>query len=115
MSERLDLLEDGRIRLAFGDEQHTLRRPTMGEFREMRTRLDELVVEARVARADETRGPIDQTDEITEWVLTACKLLSDSGGPTMLTDALPPWFSAPELPGKLIAHWRTVPLGPGSR
>lgn len=109
MSEALDLLPDGRVRLSLEDSVITLRRPNLGELRKLRGRIDELVVEARAAR--EAGADRDQSAELLTWAVEAFAMLGDGQLPS--NDELPPWFESPELSVKLIGHWRTVPWGPG--
>lgn len=49
-----------------------------------------------------------------EWWLQVLEVLCvENGHPTSLDDALPAWMAAPELPVKVVHHWRSVPLAPG--
>lgn len=111
-AERLEYLDDGRIRYTPTDgDVITLRRPKLGELREFRTRIDELVAEAEQHRKDKDTG-LDQSADIVGWLIDAFKALGDNPLPSIV-DELPPWFEAPELPLKFLVHWRTVPTVPG--
>jgi hypothetical protein len=49
-----------------------------------------------------------------EWWLQVLEVLCvDRVYPVSLDEALPAWLAAPDLPVKVVQHWRSVPLGPG--
>jgi hypothetical protein len=136
----LDLRPDGRIVIAFESGEVTLRRPTLGQFRRWRMRLTEisedglrLVTQARAAtdaeREDETLTDADrmarrierstQQTEASEdasiaWWGEVFEALAEQPVPDV--DEWPPFLVfGEEILGLVLAHWRQVPLAPGSR
>lgn len=138
----LDLRPDGRIVIDFGENEVTLRRPTLGEFRRWRTKLSEindLTIRIRLRHRTEIEEEIAAGDAMPEeeklarraartaevddvgereatawWAEVFSALAAGDGVPD--SQEWPPFlvFGEDVLPD-VLNHWRAVPLAPGTR
>jgi hypothetical protein len=136
----LDLRRDGTVGITMPDGTEVdLRRPTLGEFRRWRMRLNELndgnrrmaaqegqaaaadaedehlSPEERIIRAGERRMAADVAAEersIDWWSEVIGTLSGEDTDP----DRWPPFLLfAPDSMARTLEHWRAVPLAPGPR
>lgn len=118
-------LDSGRVRFVMLGRTWTLRRPTLGEVKALRRRLSETAENNTAdfvsrAEADNPYTAVELFDRDQEqmigWLSAAFTTLGDKRLPTKAkeVDDLPPWFTSPQIPAKMIAHWQTVPLASGA-
>lgn len=112
--DAVELMASGQVRATINQVTHTLKRPSIGEFRLLREFLNELADAAKPADGDDKPAPADQTDELLAWQRQAFELLADRPIDTD-NDDLPAWMADPSLPAILIGHWRQVPVVRGVR
>lgn len=96
------LLADGRISLTFDGKRYVLRRPRLGEYRDLRTKFLELGT---------VQGDA-QIDAAIKWIEDAFATLSDRQLPAGLDD-WPTWLVVGMPFSEWLTHWRDVPLAPG--
>jgi hypothetical protein len=112
--DSIDLLPSGKIRAGVAGVTHTLRAPTLGEFRHLRELGTELDSE-RQARVEQSgAGYFEDFASVVAWLRAVFDELSDQALPDA-DDDLPTWFTSAELIGEMTQHWRTRPSGRGSR
>lgn len=142
-SDSVTLNSDGTISVVIGGKKATLRRPTFGEFREIREELhkinDHMLSTTRSLaddpeRADgvsdiewaRQRGDVmldrqrllrETTREFEDQTIALMRQCVEKLGNLTLPpdDELPVWLADAGLLPKFIEQWRTVPLSPGDR
>lgn len=126
----------GTVTVTIDNKPYKLRRPKLREYRYHRDEIRALSIKA-VEHLDGLRTRLDSLDETSEeyaaleaeithisrnsFELTSVPWLTavfdDLGSP--LPDDFedwPAWLAADQsIPTKIITHWRTVPLAPGSK
>lgn len=132
-----ELNKDGTITLTIANERHRLRRPKLGEFRDLRDALrqrddDRLRVIAKHPPADElAEGASDEeklehvlainarsraiNDAVQELNVAWVKLVLDTlgAGDAPESDDWPSGSDDSNFIEQLMAHWRAVPLRSG--
>jgi hypothetical protein len=137
----LDLRPDGRVVIAFVDDQQMmLRRPTLGQFRRWRTLLSEIGEDSargvaahtdatQIETADESLSETDRIklrrERLRElqnsseaafeaWWTDVFTTLAE--GPVPPSDDWPPFLVfGDSVMADVLQHWRSVPLAPGVR
>lgn len=132
MAKQLELADDGRVIIRTSAQEWVLRRPNLREFREiveLAEAADKQVTDALAAfvNPDGTPDIAAQINAVGALqvgtaetpplfgalVRTYVSMLSDEE--PMDVDDLPSWALTGAVSGRLISHWRSVPLdlGPG--
>ena len=118
-ADEINIQKSGEIRLIIDGENYHLRRPKVGELRELEEAVDQLAEQERDERAKakaEARTARSYTPEILAWWRSVIVLLAKkSDALPDDDDDLPSWLANPTLLGDLRVAWRTVPWGPGGR
>lgn len=130
MTKQLELADDGRVIIRTQTQEWVLRRPNLREFREIvelaeaadRVMAETLAgcvkddgtpdIEAQIqAVGDLQVGTADRPALFGDLIRTYVSMLSDEE--PMDVDDLPSWAVTGRVSGRLIAHWRAVPLDLG--
>lgn len=121
--DELRLLRSGRVRLSLeGDKQVLLRRPTLGQFKHLMERYEDLRSEyydfdaPRVALPNGGSRPVvrdgvDINDLGGRWFSEVVALLAPVGTPPYDHEATPSWATSSALLfARFTQHWMEVPL-----
>jgi hypothetical protein len=118
-ADEFNAQSNGKLRLIVDGENYLLRRPKIGELRELEEAITEIGAAERaelVAAAAEERAARDFTQEILAWWRRVVTLLEESGKTLPdVDDDLPAWMLNATLLGDARVVWREVPYGPGGQ
>lgn len=128
--KQLELADDGRVIIRNRTSEWILGRPTLGEYRTIVERAEaadrfyaaeiaaivdgdgKADVDAQVRRAGELQlGTADSPPLYGALVCGFIEILGDGDPPDV--DDLPSWAVSGRAVGRMIAHWRAVPLDLG--
>jgi hypothetical protein len=112
VKEGVELLPSGEVRMVVDGAALTLRRPKIGEMRDLWEALDAITAMERAAAESGETGPLVGAVETAGWWREVVATLSDGSIPDD-DDDLPVWLLSGKLIGKVLAHWREVPYLPG--
>ena len=130
----IDFASDGSVIIEWGIRNIVIPSPMIGDYRKLRNRLDELArieddlrEKWQATLADKTgkdakdRAKREQAvrEHVENWVINWLTTPLDGNGRTLLgdqgeTDSWPSWLTANTLPGRMLTHWRTLPLASGA-
>lgn len=117
--DEIDYQANGKIRLTIDGTRYNLRRPTIGQLRELEERVTEIAVEEAeeiAAAREEKRAARSFEPELLEWwALVVGSLEEKEQTLPEEADDLPAWLTNPMLIAETKAQWRTVPWGPGGK
>lgn len=126
LEDDYDLRDDGTVHLIFSGIQRTLKRPTLGEYRELVEALGEegssspgdsavkIRVDQMVAWLDKVTLSLAGEGLPRTALLnkeTGEVVLDEANNPVLIVDEkkLPSWVSGQELAVDLIRQWQTIP------
>lgn len=140
--EGVDYRASGIIDVWIEGERYRLRRPLVGQVRQLREAIDELsdesmrllakMTEAKPPKPDEDASAAEKRDFTlavnaltrdhtatiesmnADWTRSAFDLLSDKALPDSV-DAWPPWLLSGEFISGCMKHWQSGPLALGGR
>lgn len=98
---------NGKVTMVIAKEKYELRCPSIDEMEPFRESLRVMTKKQtdRAAVGDVTYDPVY---DIRDWVIDCVNAFCDH--PYAVPDnATPPWLTNGALPGRVIAHWRTIP------
>ena len=132
----IDFAQDGSVIIEWTGAKadfHTVTVPSpmIGDYRKLRNRLDELARIEDDLREKWQTAVKDKTEKdrikreqavrehVENWVINWLTTPLDGNGRTLLgdqgeTDTWPSWLTANTLPGRMLTHWRTLPLASGA-
>ena len=124
----IDFKNDGTIAIEWDGRSVVIPSPTIGDYRKLRNHLDELAnveeslrTKFRAAQEEVEKEPIEAAlrDHVENWVVNWLNTSLDGNGRTLLGDqgdpeTWPAWLTANALPGRMLTHWRTLPLASGA-
>jgi hypothetical protein len=108
---------NGKLKLVVAGVEHVLRRPTIGQQRDLTTEL-QAVADLQSEQADlpdDERDPDAVQAGMLNWWRSVVRELDTTGGGTLPgnDDDLPPFLLNSQLAFEVRQHWMTVPWGPG--
>lgn len=128
VEDTLDLLDDGRIRIAWDGKPRTLRRPRLKEYKEYKQALvrvseeinslvervqitDDMPVKQQVQLLTEATSSLNVEDVIAPVM---AQIITDLSNDEADADDLPVWLvTASDSLQAMMKHWRAVPLDRG--
>ena len=111
--DTIEYLDSGRIRAVLDGKRYTLRLPKLGEYKKLRQRLADMQ-EDEARRQDEGTPTTDSVVGLEEFMDAAFDQLGDSPLPPDHDD-WPAWLPTFNTVGRMLSHWRAVPLAPGRK
>lgn len=115
--DTVETLPNGKVRFHLGGKSYELRRPKVGEYREINVRLREAHDRIREQEAKEREAPKAETnghreydgiDEVYGWWQFVFETLAKPL--EVPADDLPVFMVMSPLSGEVMAHWRASPL-----
>lgn len=127
-ADHINLRKNGEVRLVVDGEDHTLRRPKLGEYRRFREMLvrdedlnldasemtDKALITRELQNVSTREKRFEREGEIIAWWREVVATLDTEGNKLEEEDDdLPTWFFHDSLIGDLLTHWRDRPPVPG--
>lgn len=112
-NDTIDYLDSGRVRAVIDGKRYTLRLPKLGEYKQFRQRLADMQ-EDEAKRQDEGLPATDSVVGLELFMAAAFDQLGDSPLPED-SDEWPAWLPTFQTVGRMLSHWRAVPLAHGKK
>ena len=127
------LNDDGTANFEFDNFTRVLKRPTLGQYRQLVEGLgalrDEVLNKITTDDATQKQTASVQIELVVDWFDNTFRVLAGEGFPRKTVpateetpehevvdeDKLPSWLISAELVAELIGHWQTVPSHRGDR